>query len=128
MFIGGAVIKWLRDDLRIISDSKDSEYYATKVSDTGGVYVVPAFSGLGAPYWDMEAKGTITGITRGTGREHIIRASLESIAYQTNDLINAINKDQGYLLCELKVDGGASNNNFLMQFQSLVFLLPLPGL
>ncbi|MBR6736765.1 MAG: glycerol kinase GlpK [Clostridia bacterium] len=118
VFVGGAVIKWLRDELRIISDSRDSEYYATKVSDTGGVYVVPAFSGLGAPYWDMEARGTITGITRGTSRAHIIRAGVESIAYQTNDLIEAINKEQGYNLTELRVDGGASNNGFLMQFQA----------
>lgn len=118
VFIGGAVIKWLRDELKLISDSADSERYATMVEDTGGVYVVPAFSGLGAPYWDMEARGTITGITRGTSRAHIVRAALESIAYQTNDLILAINKDQGYPLSNLKVDGGASNNNFLMQFQA----------
>ena len=118
VFIGGALIKWLRDELGLIKTSAESERHAKKVSSTGGVYVVPAFSGLGAPYWDMDARGTITGITRGTNKSHIIRAGLEAIAYQTNDLILAINKDQGYPLSTLKVDGGASNNGFLMQFQA----------
>ena len=118
VFVGGAVIQWLRDELRIISDSSDTEYFATKVEDNGGVYVVPAFVGLGAPYWDMYARGTIVGLTRGTNRNHIIRASLESIAYQTRDVLEAMINDVGYDINCIKVDGGASRNNFLMQFQS----------
>ena len=118
VFVGGAVISWLRDELKIISSSKESEEVATSVDDSGGVYVVPAFTGFGAPYWDMDARGTIVGLTRGTGRAHLVRASLESIAYQTEELISAINKDLGESLKQLKVDGGASNNRFLMQFQS----------
>lgn len=118
VFIGGAVIQWVRDELRFITESRDSEYFAGKVKDNGGVYVVPAFTGLGAPHWDMYARGTILGLTRGTGREHIIRAALESIAYQSKDVIDAMYKDTGIALSELKVDGGASANNFLMQFQS----------
>lgn len=118
IFIGGAVVQWLRDELRIINNAAESEKYATAVEDTNGVYLVPAFVGLGAPYWDMYARGTMVGITRGTKREHIIRAALESIAYQSLDVINAMEEDSGIKLKELKVDGGASANNFLMQFQS----------
>jgi glycerol kinase len=118
VFVGGAVIQWLRDEMRFITESADSEYYAGKVADTGGVYLVPAFTGLGAPYWDMYARGCIVGITRGTKREHIIRAAEESIAYQSLDLIRAMEKDTGVSLSELKVDGGASRDKFLMQFQS----------
>jgi glycerol kinase len=104
--------------MRIINESVDSEYFAGKVSDTGGVYLVPAFTGLGAPYWDMYARGCIVGITRGTKREHIIRAAEESIAYQTLDIIQAMEKDTGASLNQLKVDGGACRDNFLMQFQA----------
>jgi len=118
VFTGGAVIQWLRDEMRIISDSADSEYFASKVNDTGGVYLIPAFTGLGAPYWDMYARGCIIGITRGTKREHIIRAAQESIAYQVMDLLKAMENDLGVKLKELKVDGGASRDKFLMQFQS----------
>ena len=118
VFVGGAVIQWLRDELRVFADSKDSEYFATKVEDNGGVYIVPAFSGLGAPYWDMHARGTITGLTRGSGINHIIRAALESIAYQTNDIIRAMSEDIEDEITTLKVDGGASANKFLMQFQA----------
>ena len=118
VFIGGAVIQWLRDEMRFFTESIDAEYYAQKVSDTGGVYVVPAFAGLGAPYWDMYARGTIVGITRGTKREHIIRAAQESIAYQSYDLVEAMEKDVGSPLKHLKVDGGASRDGFLMSFQA----------
>ncbi len=118
VFIGGAVIQWLRDELRFFNESRDAEYYAKKVPDTGGVYVVPAFTGIGAPYWDMYARGTIVGITRGTKREHIIRAAQESIAYQSADLVFAMEKDTGTPLKRLKVDGGASRDSFLMQFQA----------
>ena len=118
VFVGGAVVQWLRDELRLISDSGDSEYFATRVKDSGGVYVVPAFTGLGAPRWDMYARGAILGLTRGTGRNHIIRAALESIAYQTRDVLAAMERDTGEKLRELRVDGGASANNFLMQFQA----------
>lgn len=118
VFVGGAVIQWVRDALRLISDAEDSEYYAEKVKDTGGVYLVPAFVGMGAPYWDMHARGTVVGITRGTGRRHIVRAALESIAYQTQDVIAAMEKDIGTPLAALRVDGGAAANRFLMQFQA----------
>ena len=118
VFVGGAVIQWLRDEMRFLGESGDSEYFANKVPDNGGVYLVPAFTGLGAPHWDMYARGAIVGITRGTTRNHIIRASLESIAYQVNDLIEAIVNDTGIPLRELRVDGGASANDFLMQFQA----------
>ena len=118
VFVGGAVIQWLRDELRVINDSKDSEYYALQVDNTAGVYFVPAFSGLGAPHWDMHAQGTITGLTRGSNINHIIRAALESIAYQSNDVISSMEADTGVPLSSLKVDGGVSTNNFLMQFQS----------
>ena len=118
VFVGGAVIQWLRDELRLIKDSADSEYFARKAKDNGGVYIVPAFAGLGAPYWNMRARGTITGLTRGAGVEHIIRAALESIAYQSNDVISAMKSDSGTDISELKVDGGASVNDLLMQFQA----------
>ena len=118
VFIGGAVIQWVRDEMKLISTAAESEAAATAVGDSGGVYVVPAFSGLGTPYWDMYARGTVCGITRGTNRNHIVRACLESIAYQTNDLLSAMAEDSSSALKELKVDGGASRNNFLMQFQS----------
>lgn len=118
VFVGGAVIQWLRDELRVISKSSESEDFAKRVKDSGGVYIVPAFAGLGAPYWDMRARGTITGLTRGSGIEHIIRAALESIAYQTNDLLCAMATDIGKNITKLRVDGGASANNFLMQFQA----------
>ena len=118
VFTGGSVVQWLRDEMRFITDSSDSDYYASKVPDTGGVYMVPAFTRLGAPHWDMFARGMLIGITRGTGRSHIIRAALESIAYQSNDVLDAIQKDAGINFSELKVDGGASANEFLMQFQA----------
>lgn len=118
VFVGGAVIQWIRDEMRFISESRDAEYYAQKVDDTAGVYLVPAFTGIGAPYWDMYARGCIMGITRGTKREHIIRAAQESIAYQSMDLVDAMERDTGIHLNELNVDGGASRDTFLMQFQS----------
>ena len=125
IFIAGAVIQWLRDELRLIVDSADSEYFATKVDDTNGVYIVPAFVGLGAPYWDMYARGTIVGLTRGSNRNHITRAALESIAYQTRDVLEAMQEDSGIDLKELRVDGGAVANNFLMQFQSDILGVPV---
>ena len=118
VFIGGAVIQWLRDEMKFIHESKDAEYFAKKVEDTGGVYLVPAFTGLGAPYWDMYARGCIVGLTRGTKREHIIRAAQESIAYQSLELVKAMEKDSGMVLRSLNVDGGASRDTFLMQFQA----------
>ena len=118
VFVGGAVIQWLRDEMRFFNESRDAEYYAQKVKDNGGVYLVPAFTGLGAPNWDMYARGCIVGLTRGTRREHIIRAAQESIAYQVADLVNAMQQDTGLTLASLKADGGASRDHFLMQFQS----------
>ena len=118
IFVAGSAIQWLRDELRIIDAADDTEYMATKVSDTNGCYLVPAFTGLGAPYWDPYARGTIVGITRGTSKYHIIRATLESLAYLTNDVLTAMQRDANKKLSELKVDGGASANNFLMQFQA----------
>lgn len=118
VFVGGAVVQWLRDELEMISDSSDTDYFATKVEDNGGVYVVPAFVGLGAPYWDMYARGTIVGLTRGTNKNHIIRAALESIAYQTKDVLDAMVDEVKEDIKCIKVDGGASKNKFLMQFQS----------
>src|SRR3712207_173359 len=118
IFIGGASVQWLRDELRLVNESKDTEYFARKVKDNGGVYVVPAFVGLGAPYWDMYARGAILGLTRGANKNHIIRATLESIAYQTRDVLEAMQEDSGIQLAELKVDGGAAANNFLMEFQA----------
>ncbi|MEZ5044219.1 MAG: glycerol kinase GlpK [Saprospiraceae bacterium] len=118
VFIAGAAIQWLRDGLKLIDESPDSEYYAMKTKDTEGVYVVPAFAGLGAPYWDMYARGAIFGLTRGTSKGHLIRATLESLAYQTKDVLDAMEKDSGIKLKALKVDGGACANNLLMQFQA----------
>jgi len=118
VFIAGAAIQWLRDQLGIITNASETEIMAATLEDNGGVYFVPAFSGLGAPHWDMYAKGTITGLTRGTGKAHLVRAALESIAYQTRDVFEAMQQDSGIQLQELKVDGGAAANNWLMQFQS----------
>ncbi|MDU1413333.1 MAG: glycerol kinase GlpK [Clostridium sp.] len=118
VFVGGAVIQWLRDELRLINDAADTEYFASKVPDNGGVYVVPAFVGLGAPYWDMYARGAIFGLTRGANKNHIMRAALESIAYQSKAVIDAMSEDAGYKIQHLKVDGGASRNSLLMQFQA----------
>ncbi len=118
VFVGGAIVQWLRDELRFIEETNDTEYFAKKVKDNNGVYIVPAFTGLGAPYWDMYARGTIFGLTRGTNRNHIIRACLEAIAYQSYDVIEAMKKDTSLQIKSLKVDGGASKNNFLMQFQA----------
>ncbi len=118
VFMAGASIQWLRDEMKLINDAYDSEYFATKVQNTNGVYVVPAFTGLGAPYWDPYARGAIFGLTRGVNANHIIRATLESIAYQTRDVLEAMQADSGIRLHALRVDGGAVANNFLMQFQS----------
>lgn len=118
VFVAGAVIQWLRDELGIIDDAADVEYFAQKVPDSGGVYFVPALTGLGAPYWDMDATGTIFGLTRGTNKNHIIRAALESIAYQSYDIMKAMEDDSRIKIKSLKVDGGASSNDFLMQFQA----------
>jgi glycerol kinase len=125
VFVGGAVIQWLRDEMRFLSESRDAEYYAQKVEDTGGVYFVPAFTGLGAPYWDMYARGCIIGLTRGTKREHIIRAAQEAIAYQSLELVKAMEKDAGIVLDQLKADGGASRDMFLMQFQADILNKPV---
>ncbi len=118
VFVGGAVIQWLRDELCLIKTSAESEKYAKKAKDNGGVYIVPAFAGLGAPYWDMYAKGTICGLTRGSNKTHIVRAALEAIAYQTNDLITALKADTDIEINSLLADGGAAQNKFLMQFQA----------
>ncbi len=118
IFVAGAVVQWLRDELNLIDTAEESGKLACSVSDTGGVYIVPAFVGLGAPYWDMGCRGSIHGLTRGTGRAHIIRAALESIAYQTKDVLEAMESDSGFRLKSLKVDGGAAGNDFMMQFQS----------
>ena len=125
IFNAGSSVQWLRDELKVIHDSHDSEYYATKVCDNNGVYVVPAFTGLGAPYWDPEARGAIFGLTRGASVEHIIRATLESIAYQTRDVLDAMQQDAGQPLQTLRVDGGVTANNFLMQFQSDILNTPV---
>lgn len=118
VFIAGAAVQWLRDSMHLIDQSKDSEYFAAKALGSNEVYVVPAFAGLGAPYWDMYARGAIFGLTRDTGKEHIIKATLESLAYQTKDVLNAMQEDSGLTLKSLKVDGGACANNILMQFQA----------
>ncbi|MFG6136885.1 glycerol kinase GlpK [Halomonas sp. B23F22_10] len=118
IFIAGAAVQWLRDELRMIDSAEDSEYYAGKVQDSGGVYVVPAFAGLGAPYWDMYARGAIFGLTRGSSKEHVIRATLDALAYQSRDIIDAMQNDSGITLKSLRVDGGAVANNVMMQFQS----------
>lgn len=125
IFVAGAVVQWLRDELKIIHEANDSEYFAKKVEDSNGVYLVPAFTGLGAPYWDMEARGVIVGLTRGANKNHIIRAALESIAYQTRDVLEVMEEDSDIKLKELRVDGGASANNFLMQFQSDILGVPI---
>ncbi|MCI9328473.1 MAG: glycerol kinase GlpK [Ruminococcus sp.] len=118
IFVAGAALQWLRDELRLIDSAADSEYFAQRVKDTNGCYVVPAFTGLGAPYWDQYARGTIVGLTRGVNKYHIIRATLESLAYQVNDVLEAMKADSGMNLSSLRVDGGASANNFLMQTQA----------
>ena len=118
VFVAGAAIQWLRDEVRLVEESPDSEFFSTKVKDTNGCYVVPAFTGLGAPYWDQYARGCIVGLTRGVNRNHIIRATVESLAYQSADLLFAMEKDSGLQLEALKVDGGACKNNFMMQFQA----------
>lgn len=118
IFVAGAAIQWLRDEMRLIDSAADSEYHASKVPDSGGCYVIPAFTGLGAPHWDQYARGTIVGLTRGVNKNHIIRATLESIAYQVSDVLTAMRQDSGIALAGLKVDGGASANNVLMQIQA----------
>jgi glycerol kinase len=130
IFVAGAAVQWLRDGLHLIDDAAETEAAARKVEDSGGVYVVPAFVGLGAPSWDERARGTIVGLTRGTTREHIIRATLESIAYQTRDVVECMATDAGIPLAELRVDGGACRNDFLMQMQADVLGVPVerPGM
>ena len=125
VYVAGAAIQWLRDELKLIDGSPDSEYFATRVKDTAGCYVVPAFTGLGAPYWDPYARGAIVGLTRGVNKYHLIRATLESLAFQTNDVLRAMESDSGIKLSALKVDGGASMNNFLMQFQADIMNAPV---
>ena len=125
IFVAGAAIQWLRDEMRLIDSAADSEYMAQKVKDTNGCYVVPAFTGLGAPHWDLYARGTIVGVTRGVNKCHIIRATLESLAYQVNDVLKAMEADSGITLSALKVDGGASANNFLMQTQADIIDAPV---
>lgn len=125
VFIAGAAIQWLRDEVRILDSASDSAYYAKKVKDNGGVYVVPAFAGLGAPHWDMYARGAIFGLSRGTSKAHIIRATLESLAYQTKDVLTAMEEDAGLPLRTLRVDGGAAANNFLLQFQADLLDVPV---
>ncbi len=125
IFVAGAAIQWLRDEMRLIDSAMDSEYMAKKVNDTNGCYVVPAFTGLGAPHWDQYARGTIVGLTRGVSKYHIIRATLESIAYQVNDVLNAMKADSKIALSALKVDGGASANDFLMQTQADIINAPV---
>ena len=118
IFVAGAAIQWLRDELKILEESRDSEYMALKVPDTNGCYVVPAFTGLGAPHWDQYARGAIVGLTRGCNKNHIIRATLDSLCYQVNDVLKAMEADAGIQLAMLKVDGGASANNYLLQAQA----------
>lgn len=125
VYVAGAAIQWLRDELKLIDGSPDSEYFATRVKDTAGCYVVPAFTGLGAPHWDPYARGAIMGLTRGVNKYHLIRATLESLAFQTNDVLHAMELDSGIYLGSLKVDGGASMNNFLMQFQADLMNAPV---
>jgi len=125
VFIGGAAVQWLRDELGLIKTAAESETLATEITDNGGVYLVPAFTGLGAPYWDMYARGTLVGLTRGSGRRHVVRAALESIAYQSRDLLTAMAGDLGTVPAALRVDGGASANRFLMQFQADVMRIPV---
>ncbi|MDD2414099.1 MAG: glycerol kinase GlpK [Eubacteriaceae bacterium] len=125
VFVAGAAIQWLRDKMKLVDTSPDSEHFAKKVSDTNGVYMVPAFTGLGAPHWDAYARGCIVGLTRGASKNHVIRATLESLAYQTKDVLDAMEKDAGTQLKSLKVDGGACANNFLMQFQADILGCPV---
>ena len=125
IFIAGAAIQWLRDALKMVYDSPQSEYYAKLVEDSGGVYVVPAFTGLGAPYWDMYARGAILGLTRGTKREHLVRATLEAIAYQVRDVLEVMQSDSQIELKSLRADGGAAANDFLMQFQADILNVPV---
>ena len=125
VYVAGAAIQWLRDELRLIDTAPDSEYFATRVKDTAGCYVVPAFTGLGAPYWDPYARGAIVGLTRGVNKYHLIRATLESLAFQTNDVLHAMELDAQTKLSSLKIDGGASMNNFLMQFQADIMNAPV---
>lgn len=125
IFVAGAAVQWLRDEMQVIDEARDSEYFATKVEDTGGVYLVPAFVGLGAPYWNMHARGAIFGLSRGTSKAHLIRATLESIAYQTRDVLEAMEQDSNIQLKQLRVDGGATANNFLMQFQADILNVPV---
>lgn len=125
IFVAGASIQWLRDEMKFIDSSTDSEYMARKVKDTNGCYVVPAFTGLGAPYWDQYARGTIVGLTRGVNKYHVIRATLESMAFQVNDVLEAMKADSGINLTSLKVDGGASANNLLMQMQADISNAPV---
>jgi len=125
IFIAGAAIQWLRDEMKLINDASESEEIARSIDDSGGVYFVPAFAGLGAPYWDMYARGTIVGLTRGTGRAHMVRAALEAIAFQVKDLVGAIEADSGIKMKELRVDGGAVVNSFLMQFQADILGVPV---
>ena len=126
IFVAGAAIQWLRDELRFIESAADSEYMAMKVKDTNGCYVVPAFTGLGAPHWDQYARGAVVGLTRGVNKYHIIRATLDSLCYQTNDVLRAMNADSGIALAALKVDGGASANNYLMQTQADIIGATVP--
>jgi glycerol kinase len=125
IFVAGSAVQWLRDGLRMFKDAKDSESYAVKVSSTEGVYVVPAFVGLGTPYWDSDVRGAVFGLTRGTTKEHFVRATLESLAYQTKDVLAAMEADSLITLKTLRVDGGAVKNNFLMEFQSDILNVPV---
>ena len=125
IFVAGSAIQWLRDGLRMLRSSKDSEDYAARVPSTDGVYMVPAFVGLGSPYWDSEVKGAVFGLTRGTTKEHFIRATLEALAYQTKDVLAAMESDSGIAVDSLRVDGGAAANDFLMQFQSDILGIPV---
>jgi glycerol kinase len=125
IFVAGSAVQWLRDGLRMLRESKESETYASRVTSAEGVYVVPAFVGLGTPYWDSTVRGAVFGLTRGTQKEHFIRATLESMAYQTKDVLNAMQEDSGITLQSLRVDGGAVANNFLMQFQADVLGVPV---
>jgi len=125
VFIAGAVVQWLRDELRMVKDSASSEAMINGIEDTNGVYLVPAFVGLGAPYWKADARGIITGLTRGTNARHIVRAALESMAYQTKDVFDLMEKESGLQIRSLSVDGGACRNNFLMQFQADMLAIPI---
>jgi len=125
IFVAGSAVQWLRDGLKLIESAQDSEYFAQKTKNAEGVYVVPAFVGMGAPYWDMKARGAILGLTRGTTKAHVVRATLDSMAYQTKDVLSAMEADSGIKLKALKVDGGAVMNGVLMQFQADVLDVPV---